>query len=104
MFITSLVGLAGEARDSTRPVQVNTVRKRRVISIVFLGRQLLNSSRLVLTKPALIERMQKLPQLVAEQVKFVGIPEPYSLDRGSLRSHSLSLFVRVLPSELQHLA
>ena len=74
MFLTWLVGLAGEARDWTRHVQVNTVKKRRVISIVFLGRQLLHSSRLKLTKPALLESMQRLPFLVAEQVKFVGIP------------------------------
>ena len=74
MFLTWLVGLAGEARDWTRHGQVNTVRNRRVISIVFLGRQLLNSSRLRLTKQALLESMQRLPFLVAEQVKFVGIP------------------------------
>ncbi len=73
MFITWLVGLAAEARDWTRHVQVNTVRKRRVLSIVFLGRQLLNSSRLQLTKQALLESMRRLPLLVAEQVKFVGI-------------------------------
>ncbi len=74
MFITWLVGLAADARDWTRHVQVNTVRKRRVLSIVFLGRQLLNSSRLPLTKQALLDSMRQLPHLIAEQVKFVGIP------------------------------
>jgi hypothetical protein len=75
MFITWLVGLAADARDWTRHVQVNTVRRRRrVLSIVFLGRQLLNSSRLPLTKQALLDSMRKLPHLIAEQVKFVGIP------------------------------
>lgn len=65
-----LAGLAAEAREWGRHFQANTVRKRAVLSTVFLGRQVLASSRFRLRCRDLLPIVKQLPTLVAECVSI----------------------------------
>ena len=60
-----LAGLAAEARDWGRHFQANTIRTRRVLSTVFIGRQLLKSLRCRLRCSDLRDGLTQLPALVA---------------------------------------
>ena len=60
-----LYGLAAEARQWRRHFQANTVRRRVVLSTVFLGRQLLTSLRFRLPRRELLQALRQLPPLVA---------------------------------------
>jgi hypothetical protein len=60
-----LAGLAAEARDWGRHFQVNTVRRRAVLSTVFLGRELLTSLRFQLPCCELRRALTRLPCRVA---------------------------------------
>src|SRR5215207_2620562 len=60
-----LTGLAAAARRWMRHFQVNTVRTRAVLSPVFLGRQLLTSTRFRLRAHDLRHASRRLPSLVA---------------------------------------
>jgi hypothetical protein len=60
-----LAGLAAEAKDWGRHFQVNTVRRRAVLSTVFVGRQLLTSLRFQLPCHELRRTLTRLPALVA---------------------------------------
>ena len=61
-----LAGLAAAARKWARHFQVNTTRKRAVLSTVFLGRQVLTSPRFRLRCHDLLRAAAQLPTLVAE--------------------------------------
>jgi hypothetical protein len=60
-----LYGLAAEARQWGRHFQANTVRRRIVLSTVFLGRQLLTSVRFRPLRSELRQAFRQLPTLVA---------------------------------------
>jgi hypothetical protein len=60
-----LAGLAAEARDWGRHFQANTIRVRRVLSTVFIGRQLLCNPRCRLRCSDLRQGLTQLPALVA---------------------------------------
>jgi hypothetical protein len=60
-----LAGRAAEAKQWARHFQANTVRRRAVLSTVFLGRQLLTSLRFRLPNAALRHALNQLPDLVA---------------------------------------
>ena len=60
-----LYGLAAEARHWTRHFQANTLRTEVVLSTVFVGRQLLSSSRFRLRRCELLEAFGQLRPLVA---------------------------------------
>jgi hypothetical protein len=61
-----LVGLAAEARAWGRHFQANTARTRVVLSTIFLGRQVLASSRFHLRCRDLLQMAIQLPTLVAK--------------------------------------
>jgi len=63
MLVQCLVGLAGYARRLTRHFQVNTERRRRVLSWAFLARRLLRSVRFTLSMQELREILALLPTL-----------------------------------------
>lgn len=65
--IHGLVGLAATARHYARHFQVNTLKKRAVLSICFLGQQLLHSRRFHITRAALLVTAQRVPALCSEQ-------------------------------------
>ena len=60
-----LAGLAAEAHAWGRHFQANTVRRRAVLSTVFVGRQLLTSLRFRLQCRELRRAFDRLPTLVA---------------------------------------
>lgn len=60
-----LAGLAAEVHGWGRHFQVNTVRRRAVLSTVFIGRQLLTSRRFRLLGRELRRALARLPSLVA---------------------------------------
>jgi hypothetical protein len=60
-----LAGLAAEAHEWGRHFQANTIRTRRVLSTVFIGRQLLTSRRFRLRCSDLLPELTQLPALVA---------------------------------------
>jgi hypothetical protein len=64
-WLAGLAGLAAEAREWGRHFQANTVRRRVVLSTVFLGRQILTSLRFRLLCRELRRALQRLPSLVA---------------------------------------
>ena len=66
-----LAGLAAEARAWGRHFQVNTVRRRAVLSTVFVGRQLLRSLRFRLRCRELRRALTRLPSLVA---RYATVP------------------------------
>ena len=66
-----LAGLAAEAQDWGRHFQANTVRRRAVLSTVFLGRQVLTSLRLPLACRELRRSVTRLPALVA---RYATVP------------------------------
>lgn len=65
-----LVGLAARAHHYARHFQANTLKKRAVLSIRFLGQQLLHSRRFHITGPALLAAAQRIPVLCAEQTQW----------------------------------
>ena len=65
-----LVGLAARAHSYARHFQANTFKKRAVLSVCFLGQQLLHSRRFHLTKSALLVTAQRIPALCAEQTQW----------------------------------
>jgi hypothetical protein len=64
-----LVGLAATARHYARHFQANTLKKRAVLSVCFLGQQVLHSRRFHLTSSALLATAQRIPALCWEQVQ-----------------------------------
>jgi len=64
-----LVGLAARARHCARHFQVNTFKKRAVLSVCFLGQQLLHSRRFHLTRSELLAIAQRIPALCSEQTQ-----------------------------------
>ena len=66
-----LVGLAATARHYARHFQANTLKKRAVLSVCFLGRQLLHNRRWHLTRAELLATAQRIPALCGEQTQWV---------------------------------
>ena len=66
-----LVGLAATARHYARHFQANTLKKRAVLSVCFLGRQLLHNRRFHLTRAELLATAQRIPALCGEQTQWV---------------------------------
>ena len=66
-----LVGLAATARHYARHFQANTLKKRAVLSVCFLGRQLLHNRRFHLTRAELLATAQRIPALCGEQPQWV---------------------------------
>jgi hypothetical protein len=66
-----LAGLAAEAKQWTRHFQANTMRRRAVLSTVFVGRQLLSSLRFRVTCGDLRRALQRLPSLAA---RYATVP------------------------------
>jgi len=65
-----LVGLAASARHYARHFQVNTLKKRAVLSVCFLGQQVLHSRRFHPTRSELLATAQQLPALCSEQPQW----------------------------------
>jgi hypothetical protein len=65
-----LVGLAAGARHYARHFQANTLKKRAVLSVCFLGQQLLHSRRFQLTSSELLATAQPIPALCSEQTQW----------------------------------
>ncbi|MGH8594927.1 MAG: hypothetical protein ACREV3_14085 [Gammaproteobacteria bacterium] len=61
-----LAGLAAKERGWARHFQANTERREPVLSLFFLGRELLHSARLRLTLTELLDAFRQLPTLIAE--------------------------------------
>jgi len=66
-----LAGLAADAHRWGRHFQANTVRRRAVLSTVFVGRQLLSSPRFRLTCGYLRRALARLPSLAA---RYAAVP------------------------------
>lgn len=66
-----LAGLAAEAHQWARHFQANTIRRRAVLSTVFVGRQLLASRRFHLRPTDLRHALSELPGLVA---RYAAVP------------------------------
>ncbi len=64
MIATWLVGMAAKARDLTRHFQANTIKTRNVLSVFFLGRRVLKSHRLSVTRLELRNAAKILPELI----------------------------------------
>jgi hypothetical protein len=64
-----LVGLAASARHCAPHFQANTLKKRAVLSVCFLGQQLLHSRRFHITRSALLATAQRIPALCLEQIQ-----------------------------------
>jgi hypothetical protein len=64
-----LVGLAASARHCAPHFQANTLKKRAVLSVCFLGQQLLHSRRFHITRAALLATAQRIPALCLEQIQ-----------------------------------
>ena len=69
-YVQWLMGLAAKARRWTKHFQANTERKRRTLSTVFLGQQLLNSSRFRLTNAELTFATERLFRLVIRDAAY----------------------------------
>jgi hypothetical protein len=65
-----LVGLAASAHNYARHFQANTLKKRAVLSVCFLGQQVLHSRRFPITRSALLAAAQRIPALCAEQTQW----------------------------------
>jgi hypothetical protein len=65
-----LVGLTASAHNYARHFQANTLKKRAVLSVYFLGKQLLHSRRFHITRSELLVTAQRLPALCAEQTQW----------------------------------
>lgn len=61
-----LIGLAGRALNLARHLQANTITKRAVLSVPFLGRQLLLRRLLPFSMPALRDSFRQLTALIAQ--------------------------------------
>lgn len=64
-----LVGLAASARTYARHFQANTLKKGAVLSICFLGQQLLHSCRFHITRSELLVTAERIPALCSEQTQ-----------------------------------
>lgn len=73
-FVAWLVGLAADRHNRTRELQVNTVRDRRVLSVVFVGRYWLRWPPPWLDENTVFDSIMSVPERLAETVDFVGIP------------------------------
>ncbi|GMV32162.1 MAG: hypothetical protein AMXMBFR59_42870 [Rhodanobacteraceae bacterium] len=76
MLTTWLVGLAAKAKNLDRQMQANTERKRPVLSIHFIGRQIIEASAELLSPPSLRRALKDLVLLVQHGTncdKIVGI-------------------------------
>ena len=67
---TWLAGLAAKAKGWTRHFQANTVKDRPVLSVFFLGRRVLKSTRLPLQRADLWDAAHELPDLVYRTAKL----------------------------------
>lgn len=67
---TWLAGLAAKAKDWARHFQANTVKHRAVLSVFFLGRRMLKSTRLSLQRADLWDAADELPALVGKTARF----------------------------------
>jgi hypothetical protein len=65
-----LVGLAANARHCAPHFQANTLKKRAVLSVCFLGQQVLHSRRFHITGAELLAIAQRLPALCSEQTQW----------------------------------
>ena len=63
-FAFWLAGLAAEAQSWTRTFQANTERRRATLSLVYLGRRVLNNPRLSLTLLMLQQALEDFPKLI----------------------------------------
>ena len=73
-FVSWLIGLAADRHGWVGRLQPNTERKRRVLSVVFVGRYLLRRPPPWLDENAVLDSVMELPTLIAEPAEFVGIP------------------------------
>ena len=67
---TWLAGLAAKAKGWARHYQANTVKSRAVLSVFFLGRRVLKSSRLTLQRADVWDAARELPLLVHRTAQF----------------------------------
>ena len=65
-----LAGLAAKAKGWARHYQANTVKNRAVLSVFFLGRRVLKSTRHRLKRNDLWEVVQELPLLVNKTAQY----------------------------------
>lgn len=67
MMVQWMLGLAGELRGLSRHFQANTVTNKRVLSLLFLGGELMKSQRFKLSHTEFKRAMNELPALIARQ-------------------------------------
>ncbi len=67
---TWLAGLAAKAKGWARHYQANTLKNRAVLSVFFLGRRVLKSTRHRLKRNDLWEVVQELPLLVNKTAQY----------------------------------
>jgi hypothetical protein len=67
---TWLAGLAAKAKGWARHFQANTVKDRAVLSVFFLGRRVLKSSRLSLRRTDIWDAARELPLLINKTAQF----------------------------------
>ncbi len=67
LFIIWLLGKATELTGQARQYQANTVRKRRVLSTIFIGLKVINDSRVVLSKEELLWAAKTLREIVGNE-------------------------------------
>jgi hypothetical protein len=65
-FAQWLAGLVAEAQDWSRLFQANTEKKRRVLSVVFIGGRMFNSKRFQITQAMLNQALHDLSKLVIQ--------------------------------------
>jgi len=65
-FAQWLAGLVAEAQNWSRLFQANTETKRRVLSVVFIGRRMFNTERFTITPTMINQALQDLPKLVIQ--------------------------------------
>ncbi len=67
---TWLAGRAAKAKDWARYFQADTVTERAVLSVLFLGRRVIRSTKLTLMRADLSDAAQELPKLVNQCAQY----------------------------------
>ena len=67
---TWLAGRAAKAKDWARYFQSDTVTERAVLSVLFLGRRVIRSTKLTLMRADLSDAAQELPKLVNQCAQY----------------------------------
>ena len=70
-FSLWLLGLAAKAKGIVRHFQVNTIRDRAVLSVIFLGKELWRNQKYIFTLEELSDALEQLKQIVCRNAQYI---------------------------------